>query len=147
MNIQAMFPDFGKHISKEEGDILFKKARELEDQSLDLLNKAFINNPEMVEYYIKQSLGFIFSKENLQELLAKMTTNDHYLVLLTGAKENNKRTLMAFVYKTCEEDICLDTTEITGFAGKVGTQHPGLLKKVEDKNVVPERIKMSDLEV
>ncbi len=146
MNIKEMFPEFGGHISKEEGDKLFKKARKIESQGVKIFDKAFEGNKELIEYYIKPCLGFLFSKEILEELLAKMISNEHYLVLLTGAKDSGRRTTMAFIYKTCDDEICLDTTEIKSLRGKIGTQHPGLLRKVEDKDGVPMRIRKSDLE-
>lgn len=146
MNIKEMFPEFGGHISKEEGDKLFEKARAIEEKGEEILMNSFAGNEEMIEYYVKPCLGFVFSKEILQELLAKMTSDDHYLVLLNGSKEQGRRTIMAFVYKSCTDGLDLDTTEIKAFAGKIGTQHPGLLRKVEEGKSVPMKIRKEDLE-
>jgi hypothetical protein len=147
MNIKTMFPEFGGHITKAEGDKLFKKARELDEQGLELFKDALTSKEELIEYYAKPCLGFVFSKEILQELLNKMVMDDHYLVLLTGAKENGRRTIMAFVYKSCEDGLDLDATEIKSLAGKIGTQHPGLLRTVVDKKKeVPMKIRKEDLE-
>jgi hypothetical protein len=146
MNIKEMFPEFGGHISKEEGDKLFENARNIEEKVAEALMNVFAGNEEMIEYYVKPCLGFVFSKEILQELLAKMTSNDHYLVLLNGSKDQGRRTIMAFVYKSCTDGLDLDTTEIKAFAGKIGTQHPGLLRKVEEGKAVPMKIRKEDLE-
>ena len=146
MNIKEMFPEFGGHISKEEGDKLFENARNIEEKGAEALMNVFAGNEEMIEYYVKPCLGFVFSKEILHELLAKMTSNDHYLVLLNGSKDQGKRTIMAFVYKSCTDGLNLDTTEIKAFAGKIGTQHPGLLRKVEEGKAVPVKIRKEDLE-
>ncbi|MGZ5255883.1 MAG: hypothetical protein ACXWCT_15850, partial [Flavitalea sp.] len=133
---------------KGDGDKLFKKARELDEQGAVLFKELLIGNEELTEYYQKPCLGFVFSKEILEELLAKMILNQDYIVLLTGAKEGGRRTMMAFVYKTCGEDICLDTTVIKNFAGKIGTQHPGIVRKVDEKNKydVPVVISKGDME-
>lgn len=146
MNIKEMFPEFGGHISKEEGDKLFENARNIEEKGAEKLMNVFAGNEEMIEYYVKPCLGFVFSKEILHELLAKMTSNDHYLVLLNGSKDQGRRTIMAFVYKSCTDGLDLDTTEIKALSGKIGTQHPGLLRKVEDGKAVPMKIRRGDLE-
>jgi hypothetical protein len=148
MNIQEMFPEFGGHITKSDGDKLFENARNIEEQGAEILTNAFAGNEELIEYYIKPCLGFVFSKEILQELLVKMTSNDHYLVLLTGAKENKRKTIMAFVYKSCGDGLDLDTTEIKALSGKIGTQHPGIIRKIDEKKKeVPMKISVGDMEV
>lgn len=146
MNIKEMFPEFGGHISKEEGDKLFENARNIEEKGAEILMNSFAGNEEMIEYYVKPCLGFVFSKEILHELLAKMTSDEHYLVLLNGSKDQGRRTIMAFVYKLCTDGLDLDTTEIKTLPGKIGTQHPGLVRKTEEGKKVPMKINMEDME-
>jgi hypothetical protein len=139
-------PEFGDHITKADGDSFFKNANFLIEKSMDLLNKAFIGDQEILDFYARPCYGYVFSKEILEGLLTKMDSNDHYLVLLNGYKGPGKKTLMAFVYKSNGDNLDLDTRNIKAFAGKIGTQHPGIIRKVIDAKEVPIKINVSDLE-
>ncbi len=138
-------PEFGKSITREDADRFYKNARSIEARNAKSLENIFKDDPEAAEYYLKPCLGYIFRKDKLESLLAKMTEADKdYLVLLNGAKPgrngNGQRTLIAMVYKKDTDDLMrLDTGAIALSQEDIGTQHPGILEE-GDQEEIPDTI-------
>ena len=128
-------PEFGKSINREDADAFYRNARRIEARNVKSFENMFKDDPESAEYYLKPCLGYIFRKDKLEALLAKMTEAEKdYLVLLNGAKTgrsgNGQRTLIAMVYKKDSDELLhLDTGPIALSQEDIGTQHPGILEE------------------
>lgn len=100
-------PEFGMPVTLAQADKYFAAARKIEKESEAKIKQLFENNPEAKAYYGSPAYGFVFSKESIEGLLAKMTSDDHYLIMLQGAKtietisadKVGRRTLIAMVYR------------------------------------------------
>lgn len=110
-------PGFGEPIDRQQADKLFRNAREVEDKNLQKMRDMFKGDEEAFDYFARPNFGYVFSKKFLEGLLAKLTSDEHFLVLLQGAKPfpgghgNGRRTVIAMVYKESgEEEMTLDTT-------------------------------------
>lgn len=143
------YPSYGRHITRPEADEMFNNARTIESEKDALLKQSFANDPEALEYYGRPIYGFVFKKQPLQELLDKLDSDNHHLVLLTGSKAgitgNGKRIIMAMVYlENSDGMLILDTQTMS--AGGIGTQHPGIITGTGNPTEIPSTIPPSDIE-
>lgn len=145
-------PQYGASITKQEADIMFKKARDIEVANEGNLKNILGADPEADTYFTDPICGYLFCKQALQMILDQMTTDDHYMVLLRGAKEyspgninKGRKTVMALVYHaSTPTTLQLDSMTMQSTSRTI-LQHPGTIKAVANYNMVPDTINVGDI--
>ena len=108
-----MSKQFGEFISLKDADGIFQRFQNVKTEYGESMKKIFKHDPDAISTYAGDYNAFVFSKEQLSALLARIDNSDDIIAIYPGIRNddttnNPRQTIICAAYKFSQETKTFD---------------------------------------